>query len=115
MIVFTGKQGFDFGIIHLGLQIFQSFANLIFYRFAFLRELKPHFEIIDFALISLKLIDDFVQTRAPLQHGLRFLLILPEIFSGNLLFNFLKLLLFLFYFKDNLEDAKPFPSLLRTI
>jgi hypothetical protein len=48
------------------------------------------------------LIDHFADARAPLQHALGLLLILPEILGGEGLFDLLQFLLFLLYFKDNL-------------
>jgi hypothetical protein len=57
-------------------------------------------------LILLKLFDDFGYSCALLQSLLRFLLVLPEIFSADLFFQRSEFFLFRFYFKDNLEGAR---------
>jgi hypothetical protein len=68
-------------------------------------KLKPDLKIIKMFLILLKLFDDFGYACTFLQRFLRFLLILPEIFSADLFFQRSQFFLFGFYFKDNLEDA----------
>jgi hypothetical protein len=64
----------------------QAVCYFGFNRFPFRRKFKPDLQIMQMFLVLLKLRDDFAKPRSFLESFLRFLLILPEVFSADYFF-----------------------------